>query len=100
MFRVVGDVVYLKVIIRSILRCRDQILFSDRKIVAECERIIVQWIVQHSPGTSGGFVRSHLSAIDTWGNMDSSSLLDYSNARFSIAVLFYHVWTQVLFNCR
>ena len=98
--RVVSDVVYLKVIVRSALRCGDQILFPDRKVVAERKWIIVDWIVQHSPGTSGGPVRSQRSSTEHWGDMDIADLLDYPYARFSIAVLLHHVWTQVLLNCR
>ena len=99
-FWVVGDVVYVKIIVWSALGCGDQVLFLDREIIAECKRIIVEWIVQHSPGTSGDGIRSQLSATEYRGNMDISHLLDYPNTRCPIAVLLHHVWTQVLFNCR
>lgn len=99
-FRVVGDVVDVKVIAWSALGCGDQFFFLNREVIAECKRIIVEWIAQYSPGTSGGSVRSQLSATEHLGNKDISNLLDYPNARFSIAVLPHHVWTQVLFNCR
>ena len=98
-FRVVGDVVNVKVIAWSALGCGDEVFFLNREIIAECKRIILEWISQHSPGTSGGCVRSHLSATERWWNMEIPDLLDYPNARLSIAVLLHHVWTQVLFNC-
>ena len=64
-FRVVGDVVYVKVIAWSALGCGDQVFFLNREIIAECKRIGVEWIVQHSPGTSGDSVRTQFSARDS-----------------------------------